>query len=204
MNRRDHWDQVYQSKNNNEVSWFQPRSIDSMLLIEASGITRDQAIIDVGGGASVLVDNLLSAGFHNISVLDISDSALAASRNRLGTDAGKVNWIQADLLQANLEFGRFDLWHDRAVYHFLTNEEDQHIYLKLLMQSLKPHGQLIIATFAENGPARCSGLDVIRYSPAELQIKWQGKLQLIESKAVTHITQVGREQKFNYCRFLKI
>lgn len=204
MNRQDHWEQVYETRKPAEVSWFQARATESMLLVEKSGITRDQAIIDVGGGASVLVDDLLTAGFNDISVLDISGAALAASRQRLGDVAGKVNWIHADLLSVNLEPERFDLWHDRAVFHFLTSEKDQADYFNLLIKSIRPHGQVIIATFAEDGPARCSGLDVQRYSTGELQIKWQDKLKLIESKAATHTTPVGREQKFNYCRFMKI
>jgi len=204
MNRQDHWEQVYETRKPDEVSWFQARATESMLLVERSGITRDQAIIDVGGGASVLVDDLLSAGFNDISVLDISGAALAASRQRLGDVAGKVNWIHADLLSVNLEPERFDLWHDRAVFHFLTSVKDQADYFYLLVKSIRPHGQVIIATFAEDGPARCSGLDVQRYSPGELQIKWQDKLKLIESKAAIHTTPVCREQKFNYCRFMKI
>ena len=204
MNREEHWEHVYRTKKSDEVSWFQPRATVSLRLIADSGISQGHSIIDVGGGASVLVDDLLAADFRDITVVDISGEALAVSRQRLGEKAGAVQWIQADILKAALSPERYDLWHDRAVYHFLTNEEDQAGYFRKMMRALRPKGHVIVATFAEDGPTRCSGLDVQRYSPEQLQFKWRDQLKLIEAVPETHLTPAGKEQKFNYCLFRRV
>lgn len=201
MNREEHWENVYRTRKPGEVSWYQAKATVSLQLIAESGISSGQSIIDVGGGASVLADDLLAADFRDITVLDISVEALAASRQRLGEKSAVVQWLQSDILHADLPEKRYDLWHDRAVFHFLTNEEDQAGYLRKMLHALRPMGQVVVATFAEDGPTRCSGLDVQRYSPDELQFKWRDQLKLVKSACCIHITPAGKEQKFQYCLF---
>lgn len=158
MQSRDHWEKVYSTKATDAVSWFQPHADFSVGLIKATGVDRDAAIIDVGGGASTLVDDLLANGYTDLTVLDLSAAALAAARNRLGARASAVRWIEADTTKANLPPNRYDIWHDRAVFHFLTSAEDRAAYVQAVFDSVKPGGHVIVATFAEDGPNQCSGL----------------------------------------------
>ncbi len=199
--RKQHWEQVYQGKGEDETSWFQPRPETSLDLIEASGEPKDAAFIDVGGGVSRLVDQLLHHGWSNISVLDIAPSALATARERLGNRATQVNWLEADLLEATLD-GPYRIWHDRAVFHFLTESEDRKRYLTQLRRALEPGGHCIIATFAPEGPQACSGLPVQRYSPESLTETLGGDFQLQETVQEEHQTPAGKTQSFIYCRFL--
>lgn len=199
---KQHWDQVYSSKAVNQVSWFQPHAELSMQFIAATGIDKKAAIIDVGGGASVLVDDLLQAGFSNITVLDIAAAALHNSQQRLGEQAQQVCWQVGNILELEFSSPHYDLWHDRAVFHFLTDRADQQRYLEQVKRAVKPGGFIIVATFAEDGPLKCSGLEVQRYSIAELRATFaEVNVELLRSGKMTHVTPAGHEQKFSYCLF---
>jgi hypothetical protein len=162
-----HWEGVYRRTGADSVSWFQREPGESLRLLELAGLRTDTSVVDVGGGASVLVDRLLEAGVRDVTVLDLASAALRASRDRLGPRAAEVTWIQADLLTWRPS-RRYDVWHDRAVYHFLTDPADRARYRETLRAALAADGKVIIATFAANGPQRCSGLPVARYAPDEL------------------------------------
>jgi SAM-dependent methyltransferase len=200
MNRKEHWKQVYQGKAPDDLSWFQIRPATSLKLIETSDVGKDQGIIDVGGGASVLVDFLLDAAFRNLAVLDISATALEHTRKRLGARTGNVEWFEADVTGFNPPH-RFGLWHDRAVFHFLTDKADRQRYVESLKRTLTPDGQVIIATFAIDGPLKCSGLDVSRYDAPSLCAELGDGFQLLERTDETHVTPWSGEQKFSYFRF---
>lgn len=195
-----HWEEVYQTKPATEVSWFQEHSDVSLDLIRRSGVPKDGAIIDVGGGASRLVDDLIAEGYSALTVLDISGAALAVTRQRLGGLAEAVNWIEADITDGDLPSQRFNLWHDRAVFHFLTEEDQRRRYVQNLRQAVKPGGHLIIATFGLDGPTRCSGLPVVRYEPDRLLGELGEGFELIEHTSESHRTPSGKVQEFQYCR----
>ena len=201
MQPRDHWQQVYTSKAPDEVSWFQAHATPSLRLIRGYGVPPDAAIIDVGGGASTLVDDLLANHFENLSVLDISEAALAATKARLGDRASAVRWLEADILETALPEATYDVWHDRAVFHFLTTPEERQSYVRAVIRAVKPGGLVMVATFAEDGPTRCSGLPVCRYSASELHAALGEAFALLESRKETHHTPGGNEQKFLYCVF---
>jgi SAM-dependent methyltransferase len=158
-------------------------------------------LIDVGGGASTLVDDLLEAGFLHVTVLDVSRLAIESICSRLGSRASSVNWIIGDVLTADLPTAHYDLWHDRAVFHFLTSEDDRATYVRTLRESLRAQGQLIIATFGPDGPTHCSGLDVVRYSAESLRSELGSDFQLVATEVELHRTPSGAEQSFTYCRF---
>lgn len=181
------------------MSWFQPHADFSVGLIKATGVNRDASIIDVGGGASTLVDDLLANGYANLSVLDLSAAALAAARNRLGAKASEVRWIEADITRANLPKHQFDVWHDRAGFHFLTTPEDRAAYVQAVFHSVKPGGHVIVATFAEDGPVQCSGLPVMRYRADELHAEFGESFSLLRHEKETHHTPSGTVQQFVYC-----
>jgi ubiquinone/menaquinone biosynthesis C-methylase UbiE len=164
---------------------------------------KDAQIIDVGGGASTLIDDLLANNYQNLTVLDISAASMLVAQKRLGAQANKVTWLEADITQVNLPENDFDIWHDRAVFHFLTNAQDRAQYVRAVSHSLKTGGHLIMATFASDGPTQCSGLDVVRYSAASLRAEMGGDFELINSLHETHPTPFGTEQKFIYCYFQK-
>ena len=199
MQSKDHWEEVYTTKATDAVSWFQPHANLSLDLIKATGVSRDAAIIDVGGGASTLVDDLLANGFDNLTVLDLSAAALAAARKRLGIQAAKVKWIEADITKANLPNYQFDVWHDRAVFHFLTTPEERSAYVQAVFHSVKPGGHVIVATFAEDGPNQCSGLPVMRYRADELHDEFGESFSLLRSEKEAHHTPSGTVQQFVYC-----
>ena len=203
MQTRDHWEQVYTTKAASAVSWYQPHATLSLRLVRATDVLHDAAIIDVGGGASTLVDDLLDAGFANVSVLDISRAALDATRSRLGHRAASVHWLHADITATLLAADTYDVWHDRAVFHFLTAPQDRAAYVQNALRALKPGGHLIIATFAENGPSRCSGLPVVRYSASSLPPEFGPRFILIEHEMQEHTTPSGAIQQFVYCRLRK-
>ena len=196
--RQQHWESVYRNKAADQVGWFQPHAASSLRLIKACA-DRDAHIIDVGGGASVLVDDLLDAGYRNLTVLDLAESALATSRARLGTRAQSVQWIAADITRAELPAARYDVWHDRAVFHFLTDPADRARYVEQVLRSVKPGGYVIVAAFGPGGPLQCSGLDVVRYDPDALHAEFGAPFRLLKHETETHHTPSGQEQEFVYC-----
>lgn len=200
---KTHWENIYKTKASTQVSWYQEHLQTPLQLIEKTGIEKTAQIIDVGGGASTLVDDLLERGFEHITALDISSAAIDAARKRLGSRADKVTWIEADITLATLPHHYYNLWHDRAVFHFLTSAEDRQRYVEAVKYSLKPRGHVIISTFAPDGPPKCSGLDVVRYSPKSLHDEFGNEFELIESASEIHLTPFGTKQKFIYCYFKK-
>lgn len=203
MTSKEHWENVYQTKAPDDVSWFQTQPAISLKLIEAAGVAKTDGVIDVGGGASVLVDFLLDAGFTKLAVLDISTAALQHAKQRLGGRAGRVEWFEADVTGFEPPH-RFGLWHDRAVFHFLTDQADRQKYVQTLKRTLTPGGHVIIATFAIDGPLKCSGLNVARYDPPAIRTEFGDEFQLLEQVDETHSTPWGTEQKFSYFRFKKL
>ncbi len=203
MTRQEHWNQVYLTKAPDEVSWHQTTPATSLQLIEAAGIAKDQGVIDVGGGVSVLVDCLLDAGFVRPAVLDISAAALAHARQRLGARADSVDWVVADVTE--FTSGRqFALWHDRAVFHFLTALADRRKYVAAMQRALLPAGHVIIGTFALDGPAKCSGLDVVRYDAAAIAAELGAEFQLRGQRDETHVTPWSTEQRFSFFHFTRV
>jgi SAM-dependent methyltransferase len=200
MNRKEHWNQVYQTNAANDLSWHQRRPDVSLDLIEAAGMTKDAGIIDVGGGTSTLVDSLVEADYNPIGVLDISGAALGQSRSRLGEKAEAIEWFEVDVTSFAPPH-LFGLWHDRAVFHFLTEASDRRGYLATLRQTLQPGGTAIIASFALDGPPKCSGLDVVRYDERSILTELGAEFQLREIRRETHITPRQSEQRFIYFRF---
>ncbi len=199
MQQKEHWEQVYTAKPTDKVSWYQEHAEQSLHLIQATAVPLDASIIDVGGGASTLVDDLLDHGYSNLSVLDLSASALHAARQRLGTHSARVQWIEANVTSALLPFHHFDVWHDRAVFHFLTSPQERQAYVTAVLRSVKPGGHVIVATFAEDGPTQCSGLPVMRYSASELHAEFGAPFTLLQHKREEHHTPAGAVQKFIYC-----
>jgi SAM-dependent methyltransferase len=199
MSQRSHWERVYRTKAPSELSWFQLEARPSLELIRLAAPAPGARIIDIGGGASPLVDGLLAAGYNDITVVDISPRALAHARARLGATADGVRWIEADILTDALPAETFDVWHDRAVFHFLTSGPDRERYRDRMRRSVRPGGHAIVATFADDGPARCSGLPVERYSPEALAACFAPAFELGSSARQEHITPAGARQPFTYC-----
>lgn len=199
MSDKKHWESIYATRQHNQVSWFQEHAALSLQFIRDTGVGPDAHILDVGGGASVLVDDLLDAGYHNLSVLDISAAALRAAQARLGATASRVHWIEADITQLELPEASIDVWHDRAVFHFLTNAQDRQRYVQTVQHAVKPGGHVIIATFAEDGPLKCSGLDIVRYRPETLHHEFGAGFELLKSQNEHHHTPSGADQSFIYC-----
>ena len=199
MDSKSHWETVYSTKRSDSVSWFQEHAEESLRLIAATRLGSAAAIIDVGGGASTLVDDLLAAGFSDIGVLDLSAAAMAAARQRLGVAAGKVAWIEGDITQVDLPCARFDIWHDRAVFHFLTDTASRRLYVEQVMRAVRPGGHVIVATFAKDGPEQYSGLPVMRYSADELHAEFGDGFKLLAHQKEQHRTPLGRVQQFVYC-----
>jgi SAM-dependent methyltransferase len=201
MDAQSHWDKVYATKRPEILSWYCPHLEISLALIERSAGERSAHIIDVGGGASTLVDDLLLRGYQNVTVLDISETALDIARRRLGEDAGRVNWIVGDILKTSLKRDTYDVWHDRAVFHFLTKPEDRAAYVRQMAHALKPGGHVIIGTFGPAGPTTCSGLDVVRYDEKKLQEEFGKQFGLVEGTRQLHCTPEGITQEYMYCLF---
>ena len=193
--RKAHWEAVYEQKRETEVSWYQESPELSLELITALAPTPDVAIIDVGGGASRLVDELLKRGYRDISVLDLSQAALQAAQARMGAQAAAVRWIAADVTQWR-PLRTYDLWHDRAAFHFLTTPADRACYVSRLTEALKSGGHAIIATFALDGPEKCSGLPIVRHDAAGLSAELGAAFELIETRTQGHVTPWGSLQKF--------
>jgi hypothetical protein len=192
-----HWNRVYTTRAVDAVSWYQAQPKVSLELIAAADLPVDAPITDVGGGASVLVDCLLAQGRSALSVLDVSAAALANSRARLGANAAKVQWIEADVREFEPS-QRYALWHDRAVFHFLTDPVDCERYTAALRRSLNQRGHVIVATFALDGPVRCSGLDVAHYDAVTLHAQFGDDFEMLDSRRETHITPTGAEQRFTW------
>jgi len=203
LDRKRHWETVYEQKSPLEVSWYQSDPLLSLELSQNTGIPQDAAIIDVGGGASILVDRLLASGYRNVSVLDLSAKALAYAQARLGGTSHRATWIEADIT-AFIPPINYDLWHDRAVFHFLTNAEDRRKYIDILKHGVRSGGHVIIAAFAIDGPTQCSGLDIVQYDAEKLSETLGEQFRLAEERVELHITPANREQKFVYFRLVRI
>jgi SAM-dependent methyltransferase len=203
MNRKDHWNTVYAGKSTSALGWYKPHLQTSLTWIKALDLAADAPLIDVGGGASTLVDDLLDAGHRSITVLDISEHALSSVRTRLGNKADLVTWLTEDITSAELPTHRYVLWHDRAVFHFLTGLEQQRQYRANLLKALHPGGHLIIGTFALEAPPKCSGLPVKRYSHEQLCNTLGQEFNLLKHHKELHVTPGGVEQVYLYCHFVK-
>ena len=203
FDRKKHWRDVYQEKSPSEVSWYQKEPKISLELIRCTNVGSNDAIIDVGGGTSVLVDYLSKECFTNLTVLDISANAIAIAKKRLGDSAKSIEWIVSDITQFDLS-QKFSLWHDRALFHFLTDPSDRKIYVKALINSIRPGGHLIIATFAIGGPEKCSGLEIVQYDTEKMIAELGDNFKLIEERKEVHITPANKEQEFIFFRFLKV
>jgi SAM-dependent methyltransferase len=201
VDRKEHWESVYQSTQPTAVSWYQARAELSARIIPQ--VVRDHAapIIDVGGGASVLTSQLYAAGYTDLTVLDLSGSAITAAKSTLGANASRVHWIEADILTADLPPACYQFWHDRAVFHFLTDAAERSVYGQQVRHAVRPGGHVLIATFAEDGPTRCSGLDVVRYSASALAAELGPGLAFVASRREEHQTPSGAAQAFTYCIF---
>jgi SAM-dependent methyltransferase len=198
MTRKAHWESIYRTKRPDEVSWFQPSSTTSLGLIRRTAANSSAAILDVGGGASRLIDGLLDAGYRHVTVLDVSAAALDASRRRLGDASSLVTWLEADVLAADLPAGAFDVWHDRALFHFFANQGEREQYVAQVRRALRPQGVAIVAAFADNGPARCSGLEVTRYTGQALRSAFGPDFTLVDELREGHMTPSGAVQAFVY------
>ena len=202
--RQAHWEKVYASKREHELSWFQENPAPSLDLIAKAGATAASSVIDVGGGASRLVDALVENGFLNVTVLDLSDAALMAAKARLLSRADQVRWVVADVTEWEPHGLIYDIWHDRAAFHFLTEGHDRMAYVARLINAVKPGGQAIIATFAPDGPERCSGLPVARYDAQSLRRVVGDAFDLIETLRHEHRTPWGSEQHFQFSLFRRV
>ena len=198
MDPKSHWEAIYGKKRPEEVSWYQPEATLSLELIRAVA-SLESAIVDVGGGASTLVDGLLRAGYRQLTILDLSVSALNAAQRRLGASARMVSWREGDVLTTDLGVTPIDIWHDRAVFHFLTDVTDRERYIAQVRRAVRVGGHVLVATFAEDGPSRCSGLEVARYSPQGLHGAFGSDFRLIASRREEHLTPRGARQAFTYC-----
>jgi 2-polyprenyl-3-methyl-5-hydroxy-6-metoxy-1,4-benzoquinol methylase len=199
MDTKTHWERVYKEKAPDAVSWYRPHLETSLGLIERAAAGRSAAIIDVGGGESTLIDDLLLRGYNNLTVLDISQTAIDVNKKRLGLVAEQVRWLVADITEIELQPRSYDLWHDRAVFHFLTAPEQRTAYIRQVARSVKPGGHVIVSTFGSKGPMTCSGLDVRRYDSESLHDEFGARFRLVESSKELHRTPFGTTQQFLYC-----
>jgi SAM-dependent methyltransferase len=197
MDRKDHWEKIYREKKSTELSWFQEDPARSLEWIQLATPSKEAEIVDIGGGASRLVDRLLDLGYRKLSVLDISGAALAVTRERLGTRASRVRFIEADVTNCRADLS-CDLWHDRAVFHFLTEAEDRKRYVEFLKRSLRPGGHVILAAFATDGPEKCSGLVVRRYDATLVLGELGNEFRMLQEEAELHRTPADKEQRFRY------
>lgn len=194
-----HWEKVYQTKEPTEVSWYRPHLEVSLQLIEGATSNRDAHIIDVGAGESTLVDDLLARGYRNLYAMDLSSTALDVAKARLRANATRVNWLLGDVRTFAFPRHRYDVWHDRAVFHFLTDENDRAAYVRQVAHAVKPGGHVIVATFGPEGPTKCSGLDVVRYDPEALHNEFGTAFRLVKHCTELHRTPSGSTQQFTYC-----
>jgi SAM-dependent methyltransferase len=201
VDTKAHWDKMYAEKAPNAVSWYRPHLDTSLALMDHATKELSSSIIDIGGGESTLVDDLLQRRYGHVTVLDVSRKAIEVSQQRLGSAAAQVRWINADITKVELESGAYDLWHDRAVFHFLREEEHKTAYVRQLLRAVKPGGHVIIATFGPEGPTKCSGLDVVRYDAESLHAEFGPRFRLSEHLLEQHRTPFGTTQQFLYCCF---
>ena len=199
MDTQTHWDKIYTEKAPDQVSWYRPHLETSLALIEQAAAGVSASIIDIGAGESTLVDDLLARGYADLTVLDISQTAIAASKKRLGDAAERVRWLVADITQAELEPSAYDVWHDRAVFHFLTAAADRRAYVRQVVRTVRRGGHIIVSAFGPEGPTRCSGLDVVRYDAESLHREFGAGFRLISSSRELHETPFGSTQQFLYC-----
>lgn len=199
MTTKGHWENVYQTKAVDEVSWYRPHLETSLTLIEQATPGTGSAVIDVGGGEATLVDDLVERGYSDVTVLDISQGAIDVAKGRVGCAGASVHWIAGDITAVELEAARYDVWHDRAVFHFLTSPDDRAAYVRQVARSVRIGGHVIIATFGLDGPEKCSGLDVVRYNAESLHGEFGRKFRLLDSITELHETPWGAPQQFMYC-----
>ena len=201
MSETEHWERVYSSKPIEKLGWYEPHLRTSLTWIQHLGLAKDAPIIDVGGGASTLVDDLLSEGYNAVTVLDLSGSALALTKARLGEGAASVTWLEGDITSVDLPMKQYQLWHDRAVFHFLTAPEQQRTYRGQLLKALQPAGHLIMGMFTTEAPPKCSGLPLKRYSLEEIEKTMGEPFKLRQHLKELHVTPGGVEQMYIYCHF---
>ena len=201
--QKQHWDEIYSDNPSTALSWYQKEPLTSLALIERCHLSVDDTIIDVGGGASHLVDYLLRAGYRHLMVLDISSKSLQITRQRLEDMAKDVTWLESDITEFSTP-RQVNLWHDRAVFHFLTEASDRKKYLDVLAKTLKPNGYVIVAAFALDGPTQCSGLDIVQYNAEKLLVEFGRGYRLLEEQSEIHITPANKQQHFNYYRMQKL
>lgn len=202
MNNKEHWENIYSTKKSDEVSWFQPYPTTSMEFVDLFKLPVDSAIIDIGGGDSCLADALLEKNYSKITVLDISANAIDRAKKRLGEKADKVNWIVSDILEF-IPKEKYDFWHDRAAFHFLTSEEKINQYVRIATNSINKNGILVLGTFAEDGPVKCSGLDIKQYNENSIASKFETDFRRIFCKTEVHETPFHTMQHFLFCSFQK-
>ncbi len=200
--KKDHWEKVYQTKNIEEVSWYQPKPETSLNLIQEAGLPLTASIIDIGGGDSFLVDHLINLGFEDITILDISETALNKAKERLGARAEKIKWIVADAASFEPK-EQYDIWHDRAAFHFLTKEEEVNHYVKAVGKAIRPGGVFILGTFSEDGPKKCSGIEIQQYSESSMEEKFGKFMKKEKCIRIGHQTPFNTSQDFIFCRFRK-
>jgi 2-polyprenyl-3-methyl-5-hydroxy-6-metoxy-1,4-benzoquinol methylase len=203
ITRKEHWENIYCTKQENEVSWFQQYPKTSMDFVDLFSITKDSKIIDIGGGDSHFVDALLEAGFTNVTVLDISANAIERAKKRLGQNAGKVKWIVSDVTEFVPE-EKYDFWHDRAAFHFLINEEQADKYVEIANSGITANGILVLGTFSVNGPKKCSGLDIKQYSEETMSVKFEKYFKRVKCITEDHQTPFNTIQNFLFCSFKKV
>ncbi|XCF04752.1 class I SAM-dependent methyltransferase [Tamlana crocina] len=203
MNKKEHWENVFKTKPLNEVSWFEPIPKTSLSFLEKANISKSEKIIDIGGGDSFFVDYLLKLGYQNITVLDISEAAIQKAKNRLKNKSGNVTWIVSDVLDF-LPSEKYHFWHDRASFHFLTDESQIKKYQQLVQQNIVKNGNLIIGAFSENGPKKCSGLEIKQYSEESMEKLFNGSFSKLECINKSHITPFDTNQNFTFCWFKRL
>jgi len=199
MKSQEHWETVYRTKATNQVSWYAEHLDRSLAFIEGAGLAKDATILDVGGGAATLVDDLLDRGYADVTVLDLASAAVDRARERLGERAASVKWIVGDVTEVTLPEHSVDFWHDRAVFHFLRDEAARRRYVALVRRAVKPGGHVLVATFGPEGPERCSGLEVVRFDEDGLHAEFGGEFRKVGSARETHTTPWGSTQQFVYC-----
>ena len=199
MDAQNHWEKIYTEKAPTAVSWYRPHLETSLKLIGRVAADPSSSIIDVGGGESTLVDDLLARGYEDITVLDISHTAIDANKKRLGDASDRVHWLVADIIKGDLPPSRYDVWHDRAVFHFLTAPDDRVAYVRQVARAVKNGGHVIVSTFGPEGPTKCSGLEVVRYDAESLRREFGVHFRLLGSSKELHQTPFGTTQQFLYC-----
>lgn len=199
---KSHWEHIYSNKEFEETSWFQEKPETSINIIESLGMSRNASVIDIGGGDSHLVDHLLELGYKNLSVLDISEKAILKAKDRLGEAADEVNWMITDITEADLNT-ELDIWHDRAAFHFLTEDDDIENYISKLKRSIKSGGYFILGTFSENGPDKCSGIEIKKYSSEDMQRLFEKDFEIVRLENLDHKTPWDAIQNFTFGLFRK-